>query len=127
MPTPYVSLTTLNGEAVIEIEGMNKVVYHALLSPYGCRMAGAQLFKAGAASWLCSSSVDFPQEVQPGFTGDVRQLLQEGWQEQEQLAAAPRKAAIAKMLAHCSKTEFLDTLTPAERAEFDTIKNAYKV
>ncbi len=94
------------------------------LTPTDCRQAGADLFLSGVEEWGYSSSVDFPREVKPGFRGDVRILVAEGWQAAFDVADAPRKSLVAKMFAWCDRAEFRATLTPEEKAEYKKIKKA---
>ena len=45
----------------------------------GCIEAGKFLFSKGYKGWFSSSSVDFPEEVEPSFSGDIRELLRIGF------------------------------------------------
>lgn len=123
---PYVCVTKVKGQAVLQVEFTDDKKQTYPLTFENCRQAGRDLFNAGAESWTNSSSVDFPQETSPGFRGDVRELMGQGYQQEMDKAGKPRKATIAKMLAHCSKPDFIKTLTPAELKAFIKIKSEYK-
>jgi len=123
---PFVSTTKVKGEPklVVDLREGKKRLYP--LNAEGCRQAGAELYDDGVEEWQCSSSVDFPHETKATFRGDVREYMEQGYNARYELALAPRKAVIAKMLAHCSLPEFLNTLTPDEREAFNKIKGEYK-
>lgn len=123
---PYVGVQNIEGKPYVVVDTGIGSQHRYPLNFDGCRQAGRALFTLGAEEWQCSSSVDFPQETLPGFRGDVRALMSEGYQQEMEKATFPRKSAIAKILAHCSKSEFLNTLTPEEREAFNKIKSEYK-
>lgn len=49
----------------------------------GCIAAGRFLFQEGFDHWMYSSSCDFPREHKRWFTNDVRDLVKDGWQDEE--------------------------------------------
>jgi hypothetical protein len=126
MSSPFVTVETHRGNAVLKVSTGDNSCQRYPLNYEGCRQAGRDLHDAGVEDWMCSSSVDFPQEVKAGFRGDVRELMTEGWQQAYDKKQAPRKSLIAKMLTHCSGREFQYTLTPDEQKEFQKIKDEYK-
>lgn len=118
----YVSVTKVAGRPSVVVEdGTVKKAFP--LNFGGCRDAGRYIHGVGYTSWANSSSVDFPCETLPGFRGDVRKLLDEGFREAYEEARTPRKSVIRKMLAFCSGPSFTNRLTPAELQAFEKIKS----
>lgn len=110
---PYVSVTRNETQAVLRVRANETHDYP--LTKNGCLQAGRDLFNSGAESWLCSSSVDFPEEVKKSFKHDIRELLDQGFQEEQEKIYAPRKSLIKKMLDFCKNSnKFILSLTDEE-------------
>lgn len=127
MPSePYVRIEMHKGKAVVcvmtgdEDGETHKKRYP--LTKAGCLEAGAAIYAMGAESWMCSSSVDFPQEAKPGFRLDVRELMSEGFRKALEEFDRPRKELVGKIMEWCSKKDFQATLTPKEQVLFDVMK-----
>jgi hypothetical protein len=122
---PYVSVTKYKGKAVVDVRiGQNHLRYP--LTKAGCLAAGRDIFKGfngEVDSWMNSSSVDFPQEVKPGFKWDVRELMSQGFQEELDKAEAPRKSLVKKIMALVLKDEqFLMALPPEEFKAWEVLQ-----
>lgn len=78
----YVSVTTvgeINPTAVVKIHPQNGDTTYFPLTKQGCLEAGKFMFREKQEEWQCSSSVDFPHEVDESFEGDVHELMREGY------------------------------------------------
>ena len=51
------------------------------LTKQGCYNAGAFLYENKIETWMCSSSVDFPTEVDPKFRGNVDAWIKDGFKK----------------------------------------------
>jgi hypothetical protein len=80
------------------------------------------LSSTGVESFLCSSSVGFPQEMKKGFRYDVQELISEGFREELEKTTAPRRSAVLKLFEWGRNSkEFMATLTKEEKVAFDII------
>ncbi len=121
MSEVYVTIITSGTKRFVQVQtgGNFAKKQQFLLTVAGCKKAGCFIFSTGAEDWLNSSSVDH-QKL------DVRELMGEGFRLALEEAQAPRKAMIAKILAHCERKEFQTTLTKQEQAIFQEIAADYK-
>ncbi len=114
---PFVTVTLNRKQPVVKVRIGEKERFYPLTAA-GCRQAGKELFEAGAESWMCSSSVDFPQELKKGCRLDVRELMNQGFRQAYEKREAPRKAMTDKMLAYCQCPDFQAKLTIEEKQAF---------
>jgi len=115
----YVSVEKRMKEAVLRVRDDGNRIRRYPLTKAGCLQAGRDLFADGVENWMNSSSVDFPQEVKPGFKHDVRELMTQGFQEEQAKADAPRKSMINKVMEFVrGSQDFLKGLTPEEFKAF---------
>jgi len=126
MTEPYVQVRMHRGKPVVAVslgdeDGDTKTKRYPLTKA-GCLKAGADIYMLGVAHWMCSSSVDFPQEVKKGCRLDVRELMSEGFTKALEEFDKPRKVVVAKILAWCAKKDFQATLTPKEQVLFAIMK-----
>lgn len=75
----FVSVTTIEDNPVVKIERRNSTSAYFPLTEQGCLDAGKFMFNEKQENWQCSSSVDFPNEVDENFEGDVGELMREGY------------------------------------------------
>lgn len=115
---PYVSVENHRGtpSVKVKVSATHFEVYP--LTKRGCLAAGRALFAAGAENWMCASSVDFPRETKPGFRGDARQFINDGFQAELEAANAVRLSVVSKMCVYCMRSEFQDTLSSGQKAAF---------
>ena len=123
----HVSVSKHIGKPVlIVLDSQDKAKIHPLTKA-SCIQAGRDMFLAGQESWTNSSTVDFPQEIRPGFKHDIRELMNAGFVEELDKAEAPRKRAGAKAMAFRSlSNEFLHSLTKVERLAWEEIAREHK-
>lgn len=117
---PYVSIDKVKGGCRLVVDyGSRKEEYY--VTKPAILQAGEDLYDAKCAVWMCSSSVDFPEEYGADKL-DVRTLLEKGWHKRKDEEEKPRRSVIEKMFAACSKRSFQDTLTPEEKGAFKKLK-----
>lgn len=75
----FVSVTKHEGKPAVKVDGRGGNIRYFPLTIKGCKAAGAWLYAEKQESWMCSSSVDFPNEVKRGCHYDVRTLMSEGY------------------------------------------------
>lgn len=116
----YVSIVKRKGEPMLKCSG-NKNKFFPL-TKRGCIDSGRYIYSTGVESFLCSSSVDFPQEMKKGFRYDVQELIAQGFREEMEKVTAPRRSAVLKLLEWGKNSkEFLATLSKEEKDAFDII------
>lgn len=76
---PYLRVFGSGKKAVLQITGIGNNNKDFPLTIPGCVKAGEYLFELRQSNWMCSSSIDFPQEHKKWFNGDIRQLIMEGY------------------------------------------------
>jgi hypothetical protein len=78
---PYVSI---DEEPFVTLENGNLVCNELKFSEpctvTSCRLLGVRLFETNHQTWLCSSSLDFPQEQGIEIT-EIHELIQKGFEQ----------------------------------------------
>ena len=119
MPMLHLEKKRRKAELIVEFTGGTKSYP---CTEKGCEEAGAALYNAGIVDWLCSSSVDFPEEYGCDADLDVRDVVLKGYMKQVEISRKPHNNLVIKMLAYCSNPEFQKSLTVDEQKAFEDIK-----
>ena len=118
---PYVFVTIYRKKPTLRVIHSDDLTLNYPLTKAGCQKAAQDIHSAGAESWMCSSSVDFPQEVKPRCRLDIHDIMGKEFQKLVEEQARPQKELVAMILKHCAKPEFQNTLTPKQQALFGVI------
>lgn len=118
--TPVITVSTGNED------GKTKTKRYPLTKA-GCLQAGADIYATGAEGWMCSSSVDFPQEVKKGCRLDVRELMSEGFRKALEEFDRPRKALVNKIMDFCYTSSEWMKWTPKEQELFFVLREKVKM
>ncbi len=118
---PYVLVTLYRKQPTLRVMFQDGNTSNYPLTRDGCEQAARDIHKTGAESWMCSSSVDFPQETKPRCRLDIHDIMGKEFQKQVEEFARPQKELVGMILTHCEKPEFQNTLTPKQQALFAII------
>lgn len=79
----FIEVKRISGTPFIVVNVDNSGSYEFPLTKRGAIEAGKFLHKTKLEHWMCSSSMDFPYEVKRGFKHDIRELMREGYEKEQ--------------------------------------------
>lgn len=122
---PYLSVKERKSKPILEV-CFDNCLLDFPLTKKGCIQAGRYLWSINTERWQYASSVDFPQTVKPRCKLDIRELIDQGFNQEKTKSEAAHKSVTRKIIDLAAKDDqFLMALSADEYTAWEKICKNY--